>query len=80
MSTIPFRYLSNALTKEEALQILQEGAKGKEEREQQLRADGFYAYTTSAGWLGYSDEKIKQKCQEAMSDGFTRFKVKVGTG
>ena len=43
-----------------------------------LRRDGFPAYTTSVGWLGYDDEKIARLCREALADGWTRFKMKVG--
>jgi len=79
VSTIPFRYLSDALTKEEAIAMLKQGRVGREEREAELRQTGFPAYTTSAGWMGYSDDKIKRLCQELMGEGFTRFKVKVGS-
>ena len=50
----------------------------KAERETQLLRDGYPAYTTSAGWIGYSDDKIRQLCREALADGWTHFKVKVG--
>jgi len=78
VSTIPFRYLSDALTKDEAVDMLKSAAVGKEAREAELMSSGFPAYTTSAGWLGYSDDKIKRLCKEALAEGFTRFKVKVG--
>lgn len=78
ISVIDFRYITDALTKEEAIEILKKGQEGKEEREATIRKCGFPAYTTSAGWLGYSDEKIEKMCKQAMAEGFTRFKVKVG--
>ncbi|XP_013404925.1 mitochondrial enolase superfamily member 1 isoform X1 [Lingula anatina] len=78
VSTMDFRYLSDALTPEEALAILKKNQSTKAEREKELLSKGYPAYTTSAGWLGYSEERIKKLCQEAMAEGFTKFKVKVG--
>jgi L-fuconate dehydratase len=75
---VDFRYLSDALTRDEALGILNAAAVGKQEREQQLLDKGFPAYTTSAGWLGYSDEKVARLVGEAITDGFTHLKIKVG--
>ena len=76
--SIDFRYITDALTPDEALDLLsrQEGTKAA--REAQLRRDGFPAYTTSAGWMGYSDAHIRTLCREAVADGWTHFKVKVG--
>lgn len=79
VSTIDFRYITDVLTKEEAIEILKSQQSSKREREQHLMKCGYPAYTTSVGWLGYNDEKIKMLCKEAMNNGFTRFKVKVGT-
>jgi len=78
VSTIPFRYITDALTRDEALGLLREGRKDIESRVKTLEEFGFPAYTTSAGWLGYTEERIKKLCKEALQDGFTRFKVKVG--
>nr|XP_022319905.1 mitochondrial enolase superfamily member 1-like isoform X1 [Crassostrea virginica] len=78
VSTIDFRYMADTLTKEEALEILKKMQDGKKAREEELLAKGFPAYTTSCGWLGYSDEKIKKLATEAMAAGWTRFKMKVG--
>lgn len=78
LSTLDFRYISDAITKEEALDILKKGRVGKEKREAEILEKGYPAYTTSAGWLGYSDEKIVRLCREALAEGYTRFKVKVG--
>ncbi|XP_064624356.1 mitochondrial enolase superfamily member 1-like [Lineus longissimus] len=78
VSLIDFRWLSDSLTKEEALELLRKGQDGKQEREDEMRRDGYPAYTTSAGWLGYNDDKIRQLLRDAQADGFKRFKFKVG--
>src|SRR5205823_183630 len=75
---IDFRYITDALTRDEALDILERHARTKGEREAQLLRSGYPAYTTSIGWMGYSDDKIRTLCREAIEDGFTHFKVKVG--
>lgn len=75
---VDFRYLTNALTREEALEILRAGVDGRAEREAELLATGYPAYTTSPGWLGYSDEKLERLAREALADGFTQIKLKVG--
>jgi len=75
---IDFRYLSDALTPAEALELLERAAPGKEEREKTLLAHGYPAYATSPGWLGYPDEKVIRLCREAVADGFTQIKLKVG--
>lgn len=75
---VDWRYLTDALTPEEALALLERLAPTRAAREAEMRRDGYPAYTTSAGWLGYSDEKIRRLCREALADGFTHFKMKVG--
>jgi L-fuconate dehydratase len=75
---IDFRYITDALTPDEALAILAEKEASKPARSQQLLASGCPAYTTSAGWIGYSDERIHQACTDAIAEGWTHFKVKVG--
>ncbi len=75
---IDFTYITDALTPEEALAILRRQAAGKAERKAWLLEHGYPAYTTSAGWLGYSDEKIRHLCREAVAEGFTHMKMKVG--
>lgn len=75
---VDFRYLTNALTRDEALELLRAAEPGRREREQALLASGYPAYTTSPGWLGYSDEKLTRLCREAVADGFTQIKLKVG--
>ncbi|WP_028271772.1 L-fuconate dehydratase [Arthrobacter sp. UNC362MFTsu5.1] len=71
-------YLSDALTKEEALGLLARLAPTREERIRELSRDGYPCYTTSAGWLGYSDEKLRRLCQEAVDQGYRHIKLKVG--
>jgi L-fuconate dehydratase len=78
VSCIDFRYILDALTPGEAVEILERQAKTRTDREAQLLATGYPAYTTSVGWFGYSDERIRQLCREALADGWTHFKVKVG--
>jgi L-fuconate dehydratase len=75
---IDFRYMSDALTPEEALALLQRQAPTKAERIATIVEQGYPAYTTSAGWLGYDDGKIRRLCQEALAAGWTHFKLKVG--
>jgi len=75
---VDFRYLTDALTPDEALAIVERAAPGRAEREAELQRDGYPAYTTSVGWLGYPDDKIRRLCREALAAGWTRFKLKVG--
>ena len=80
VSTIDFRYIVDVLTPDEALQILREGQLGKEERiKDALENKAVPAYTTSAGWLGYSDEKVRNLLKETVKEGFKYFKMKVGS-
>ncbi|CAM3294952.1 L-fuconate dehydratase [Occultella aeris] len=72
------RYLSDALTRDEAIAILRAQEAGKAERIAELERTGYPCYTTSAGWLGYSDEKLRRLCQEAIDDGYNHIKLKVG--
>lgn len=75
---IDFRYLQDALTPEEALGILQAAQAGRDERIAELERVGHPAYTTTPGWIGYSDEKLVELARQAVSDGFTQIKLKVG--
>lgn len=75
---IDFRYLTDALTAHEALAILERQVSTKAERIARMEAQGYPAYTTSAGWLGYSDDKIRALCREGLAQGWDRFKIKVG--
>jgi L-fuconate dehydratase len=78
VSAIPFQYLSDAMTRADALEILQRLEPTKADREAEMRAHGYPAYTTSAGWLGYSDDKIRRLVREGIAKGWTHFKMKVG--
>jgi L-fuconate dehydratase len=75
---IDFRYLEDALTPQEALNILRAGREGRDERITELERVGYPAYTTTPGWIGYSDEKLIQLSCQAVSDGFGQIKLKVG--
>ncbi len=75
---VDFRYLTDALTRAEALEILAAAQAGRAEREATLLAEGYPAYTTTPGWLGYSDEKLERLSKEAVADGFAQIKLKVG--
>lgn len=76
---VDFRYISDALPKGEALDILAAAQDGRADRERLLRESGFPAYTTSPGWLGYSEEKLARLCRDAVDAGFDHIKLKVGT-
>ena len=78
VDAIDFRYITDALTREEALDILYRGNDAKESNEEILLSKGLPAYTTSPGWLGYSDEKMLDLTQKAMDEGFTLIKYKCG--
>ena len=78
VNAIDFRYITDALTKQEALDILNRQVDYKADNEAKLRAIGVPAYTTSPGWLGYSDEKMLKLTQEAMDQGFKLLKYKCG--
>ncbi|QCX80499.1 L-fuconate dehydratase [Streptomyces sp. YIM 121038] len=78
VSQIDFRYIADALTPEDALALLRTGRDGARRREARLREHGYPGYTTSPGWLGYSDEKLTRLARQAVADGFTQIKLKVG--
>ncbi|WP_380174290.1 L-fuconate dehydratase [Kineococcus sp. DHX-1] len=75
---VDFRYLTDALTREEALDILRRAEPGRAARREELLERGFPAYTTTPGWLGYSDEKLVRLAHEAVAEGFSQIKLKVG--
>ena len=75
---VDFRYLTDALTPEDALEILRASVPGRAEREAELLVTGYPAYTTTPGWLGYSDEKLVRLAKEAVADGYGMIKLKVG--
>lgn len=78
LSCIDLTYLADVMDEDEALEILQKAAEHKAQRINDLMAHGYPAYTTSAGWLGYSDEQIVRLCKEARHEGWTHLKMKVG--
>lgn len=75
---IDFRYLTDVITPEEALEIFSRAEDGKAERIATLKREGYPSYTTGAGWLGYPDDKLRRLAQEAVDRGFTIVKMKVG--
>ena len=78
VSCIDFRYLSDALTPEQAYGILRKLAPTKRLREAEMLEQGYPAYTTSAGWLGYPDDKLRRLCRAAIAQGWNHLKIKVG--
>jgi len=78
VDTADLKYLTDAITREEAIALLTEIEPGKEQRIAELTETGYPCYTTSAGWLGYSDEKLRMLCQEAVDAGYRHIKLKVG--
>lgn len=78
VNCIDFRYLTDCIDKKEALALLEKRSEGKTVRRKTLLAEGYPCYTTSAGWLGYDDEKLARLCQEAVDSGFNYIKLKVG--
>jgi L-fuconate dehydratase len=78
VSSIDFRYITDALTPDEALEILRRAEGGRTQRARQLTRDGYPAYTTTPGWLGYDDAKLARLCEEAVAAGYRQIKLKVG--
>lgn len=76
--SIDFKYIDDAIRPEEALEHLTTRKASQSDRLKKLQQDGFPAYTTSAGWFGFSDDKVRHLCREALSQGWTHFKLKVG--
>ncbi|UIK08688.1 L-fuconate dehydratase [Neorhizobium galegae] len=75
---VDYRYLTDVLSREDALAILKRAEVGKAERIEVLKREGYACYTTSAGWLGYPEEKLRRLCKEAVDAGFNHVKMKVG--
>ena len=78
VALVDWRYLADALTPQEALDILHRARSGRDVRQARLMATGYPAYTTSPGWLGYDDDKVYRLSKQAVADGFTQIKLKVG--
>jgi L-fuconate dehydratase len=78
VACVDFRYIDDAITHEEALALLRDSHATMPERLRHLEAQGYPAYTTSAGWFGFSDEKVRRLSREGLRDGWTHFKLKVG--
>jgi L-fuconate dehydratase len=78
VSLVDFRYLTDALTPEDAVEILEHARPARAEREERLLTEGYPAYATTPGWLGYSDDKLDRLAREAVEHGFTLIKLKVG--
>jgi L-fuconate dehydratase len=78
VAQIDFRYLREALSESDALGLLQDAHAGRPDRERALLGSGYPAYTSTPGWLGYDDEKLVRLCREAVADGFSLIKLKVG--
>lgn len=78
VSTIDFRYIEDALSRSEALEILHRQSSTRQKRIDELRNIGLPAYTTSVGWFGFSDDKVRNLCRTALAEGWTHFKLKVG--
>ncbi len=78
VACVDFRYITDAITPDEAVALLRARANGRAAREAEMRRDGYPAYTTSVGWLGYPEEEIVRRCHDAIADGWSHFKMKVG--
>ncbi len=78
VACVDFRYITDLITPSEAVELLRKNVAGRERRTQEMIEDGYPAYTTSAGWLGYSDDKIRRLCREGIAEGWNHFKIKVG--
>lgn len=78
VACVDFTYITDAITPEEAIALLRKLEPTKAQREREMLEHGFPAYTTSAGWLGYPDEKIRRLCQDGVGEGWKHFKIKVG--
>jgi L-fuconate dehydratase len=75
---IDFRYITDALTPDEALALLRKQLPGRAARTAEMLAKGYPSYTTSAGWLGFTDDQLRELCREAIQGGWSHFKIKVG--
>lgn len=78
VACIDFRYITDAITADEALALLRQNEPTKARREEQMRREGYPAYISSVGWFGYTDAEMRQACQQALAEGFTAFKIFIG--
>lgn len=78
VACVDFRYLTDVITAGEAIEILQANFESRPQRIDEMLAHGYPTYTTSAGWLGYSDKKLRQQCRDLIARGWSSFKIKVG--
>jgi len=78
VSCVDFHYISDAITPDEATDILHKNLSSRADRIDEMQRVGYPSYTTSAGWLGYSDDKLRAQCHDLMSRGWSHFKIKVG--
>ena len=78
VNCLDFKHIGDALTRNEALAIVQKNTATRQDRIAELEKNGYPAYTTTPGWLGYSDEKMQRLCREALAAGFKHIKLKVG--
>lgn len=78
VACVDFRYLTDVITPDEAVQLLKRLEPSKSDRIKLLQREGYPAYTTSAGWLGYDDDKLRRLCRECLAQGWNVFKIKVG--
>jgi L-fuconate dehydratase len=78
VACVPFSYITDALTPDEALELLRCREVTKARREAEVLESGYPAYTTSAGWLGYTDGKLRSLVRQGLAEGWTHFKLKVG--
>ncbi len=78
VNSIDFRYLSDVLDEDEALELLRGLAPTRDARIAELRRDGYPAYITSAGWLGYPEGEVRERLRAALAGGWRSFKTKVG--
>src|SRR6266700_679230 len=78
VACVDFRYVTDALTPDEALDLLRAAVPGRAAREAEMLRDGFPAYTTSAGWIGYEESSLPDRARSALAEGFTHLKLKVG--
>ena len=76
---IDYHHITDCITKEEGLKLLQQMRPGWKERVADIKRDGYPTYTTGAGWLGYPEDYVKSQCKKLLEQGFTHFKMKVGS-